>query len=350
MKKYYSASLCIILAFSISACAYTPKINSPRGIASLEYIDLGGIRQLVLIRGKDISNPLVLYLHGGPGSVAIPLEHCIRDLEDHCIIAVWDQRGAGKSYRKGMTRESYAIKQYLSDASELIHILLKRFNKKKIYLIGHSWGSILGVLTARDHPDLLYAYIGIGQVVNMADNERLSYQYTLSKATEEKNEKAVKDLKGIAPPYLDDAGRLNIEHLYRERQWLDKLGGVTCDRSKGNALMIRNFLKSTEYTLPELLGTVEAGMRRSCSYTWNEMLGIDFIKQAPRLDVPVYFFIGRCDYNTPFELSYRYYQGLEAPKGKHFVWFEQSGHILILEEYEKFKTEMLRVISETQER
>jgi len=148
----------LLLAPFILSCASTPPIRGadskrlPGSVSEIVKIKLGGVDQWILLRGQDIANPVALYLHGGPGGALMPLvRHYTGELERHAIMAVWDQRGAGKSYSKKIPIESMKISQYLSDAHELVAYLKKRFNKKKIFLIGHSWGSILGMKLIQRH-------------------------------------------------------------------------------------------------------------------------------------------------------------------------------------------------------
>jgi pimeloyl-ACP methyl ester carboxylesterase len=324
-----------------ACCASTPPIDTPRGIAVLEQITLGGLKQWVLIRGDDTEKPLLLFLHGGPGMPAIPFEHEMRELEESFIVVIWDQRGAGKSYSDNIPKESMNIRQFVADTYELIQMLLKRFHKERLYLIGHSCGSILGVLTVQQHPELIYAYIGIGQIADMVENERLSYEFVLNKALESKNEAAITELRKIQPPYRD-----KIDDLMIQRKWLGKFGGVVFEEVNYNKL-IAIVKEAPEYTVGDLL-KIEPGSLFSTKCLWDELLSINFFKQAAKLDVPVYFFLGRHDYNTPFVLAEEYFAKLVANKGKQIIWFEDSAHIPILEEREKFINILtLKVLPET---
>ena len=143
------------------------RIQTTRGVESLERVTLGGIPQWILVRGWDRHNPILLFLHGGPGfpETAVARLFSAR-LEKHFTVVHWDQRGAGKSYQFGEDRSSWTIQDYDDDTRALIELLLRRFGKERLFLVGHSWGTVLGMRTARDHPELLHAFVGIGQVVN----------------------------------------------------------------------------------------------------------------------------------------------------------------------------------------
>ncbi|MFW9923722.1 MAG: alpha/beta fold hydrolase [Candidatus Thorarchaeota archaeon] len=177
----------------------TPKINidkdkdSSKSIASLEKITINGLKHWVLIRGHNLENPLLLFLHGGPGSPEMGFAHKYeRNLEKHFIFVNWDQRGAGKTFSFRTPKESMNVEQFISDGHQLISYLLERFKKKKIVLVGHSWGSELGTLLVQRYPELFYTYIGIGQVVNTEINEQLSFEFTIREAERTKNKKALR--------------------------------------------------------------------------------------------------------------------------------------------------------------
>lgn len=204
-KRIFVLMVFIGLSLSVSLFAHVQD-ESKTGIDALEEITLGDVKQWILIRGEDVSNPILLFLHGGPGFPEMPFTHIDSPrLEEHFIVVNWDQRGAGKSYNPEITEETMNIEQFLSDTYELIRILRQRFSKDKIFLIGHSWGSILGLYTAYRHPDYLHAYIGMGQVVDMREAEMISYRYTVEKAREAEDGEAIKMLKTIGqPPYEGD--------------------------------------------------------------------------------------------------------------------------------------------------
>ena len=181
-----------ILALSplvLGCVATTPAFRDemgrilPASVARMEYVELGGSRQWICVRGESVDKPLLLILHGGPGTPEVlPFRRYDAGLEKDFIVVNWDQRGSGKSYSPSMTADSMTIEQILSDAHELVGYLKESFGKEKIYLLGHSWGTILGALLASRYPEDFHAYIGMGQWVSMGDNERLCYEFTRSEA------------------------------------------------------------------------------------------------------------------------------------------------------------------------
>jgi pimeloyl-ACP methyl ester carboxylesterase len=326
----------------ISSCAArTPAIKSPNSIAVLEKVTLGGVEQWILIRGYDKSNPVLLFVHGGPGSAEMPIEHIFGgELEKHFVVVQWDQRGAGKSFHSNIPKGSMNVGQFVSDAHQLVEYLQKRFGVKKIYLIGHSWGSLLGILTVSKYPESFYAYIGMGQVVDMQQNEAISYQFVMDEAHKRKDQKAINDLEQIGPPPYKNIAGLGIQ-----RKYLNKFGGVAYD-PKNSQNMYKRVLQSPEYTFFDYFKYLY-GTLYSIDNMWDEVLTYNLFKQVPRVEVPVYFFEGRHDYNTPWTLVEQYYKLLDAPKGKTLIWFDNSAHSPVFEETEKFNQAMVRVRDET---
>ncbi|RJP24501.1 MAG: alpha/beta hydrolase [Candidatus Abyssobacteria bacterium SURF_5] len=351
--KYFIApllSLCVIVlcslllyrAFLQHKVREETRIQTPNGIDSLEEVVLGGVKQWILIRGMDTANPVLLHLHGGPGSADICIaRHFDGELPRHFIVAHWDQRGAGKSYSRRIPVDSMNRTQFVSDVRELSEMLRERFHVPKIYLVGHSWGSEIGVLTAARHPELFYAFVGVGQVVEKGEQEEISYRFVMDMARKSADENALKELEGIGPPPYDSHSELGIQ-----RKWLDRFGGVSHNKSLTFANFVKIGLTSPDYSLLDGLRFFRGG-EFSAKSMWAERINCNLFEEAPRIEVPVYFFVGRYDYNTPFELAERYYQQLDAPQGKQLVWFENSGHMIPYEEPEKYCAELLRVLKET---
>jgi len=169
------------LSLALALPGRTPRIRrggptDRDGIAALEKVTLGDAEQSVLIRSENTDNPILLFLHGGPGTSELTLNRRnTRVLERSFTVVNWDQRGAGKSYRAGRDRSRMHISQFVADAVDLSIHLAHRFGREKVTLVGHSWGSVIGMLAVSRRPDLFDAYVGIGQVSNAAEGERISY-------------------------------------------------------------------------------------------------------------------------------------------------------------------------------
>ncbi len=334
--------IAVLLLFSFYAgyqryqAAQAFRIDTPEGIQSLEQVTLGGVEQWISIRGHDRNNPVLLFLHGGPGSPETPVvRHFNSALEEYFVVVNWDQRGAGKSYNPDIPVESMTIEQFVSDTLELTHLLRKRFNQEKIYLMGHSWGTIIGTPAVQQQPELYHAFIGVGQAVSFKEGEKISYNFTLDEAYRLGDEKAIQQLEEIGPPpYLGDdfLNRIGVQ-----RTWLQKFGGVDYTErnpTRADIKYVWLFLTAPEYSLRDTVNMLQGG-QFSIRALWEELHQFNFLEEIPRLEVPVYFLMGRHDYITVFELVEEYYEMLEAPH-KELIWFDNSAHSPIFEEPERF--------------
>lgn len=331
-----SILLLVIIFLLFLSRSYTPKIKGSNSVASLEEIDLGGIKQTILIRSQDTSNPILLFLHGGPGSPLMPFAHVAdRELEEKFIVVHWDQRGAGKSYTKNTKPADLTIEQYLSDTYELINYLRNRFGKEKVFLLGHSWGTYLGIMTAYRHPELLHAYIGIGQVINMPIGETISYNFVMKKARTANNQKAIRDLEGIGLPPYD-----NYQELLTERNWLTSYRGMIHNRSLFRT--ITDALLSPEYSIWDHFNEFK-GRDFSLSCVWGDFQKVSIQDTIATLKIPIYFLEGRYDYCVPSVLVEEYVDKLDAPR-KEIIWFEKSAHMINIEETSLYQDVLINKI------
>jgi proline iminopeptidase len=212
--KYVGATILCLVVVTVSWALLYRKylqhkvfeeraITSPNGIESLEAVRIGGIDQWIEVRGQNAKNPILLFIHGGPGIAFIPMSSAFQDpWEKYFTVVQWDQRGAGKTYESNsreLQRQTMNVPQMEQDAVDVANYLRTRFERDKIFVVGHSWGSLLGLWLAHEHPELIYAFVGTGQAVSMPQNEAVGYQLTLQAAHDRHNEQAIKDLEGIAP-------------------------------------------------------------------------------------------------------------------------------------------------------
>jgi len=316
-------------------------------IASLEKVILGGVEQWVLLRGEDKQKPVLLILHGGPGVAEMLMyREYLSELEKHFVVVNWDQQGAGKSYNNKIPVECMNVEHFVSNTIELTEWLKKRFNQNKIYLLGHSWGSILGIKAIQKQPESYSAYIGVGQFVNFIEGERISYDFALKTAKEKNIAQAVKELENIGrPPYKND---IKLVKTQIERKWITMFGANTYGKT-GYSFLIPILLNGREYTISEKMGFF-MGINFSLNLIWSHLTNVDFFIQAKELNVPVYFCAGRHDYTVPSILAERYFLELKAPK-KDWIWFENSAHNPHFEEPEKFVDYLINtVLKETYSR
>jgi len=326
-------------------------------LVTLEKVSLGGINQWISIRAKNVMNPILLYLHGGPGTPVMPLFRYFQaPLEDYFVVVQWEQRGAGKSFSWKIPKESMTIEQFISDLHDLIKLLCTRFHKQKIYLMGHSWGSILGIKTVQKYPKLFYAYIGVGQANNTVETEKIMYQFVLKKSIEIDDKKSIRMLKKIGPPFkgmhppYDNFYKGGYISKMRVYGLAARYGGLIYNVS-GYRSFIKYFLKylpilRPEYTLLDLIRIMQ-GNFFSTRIMMKELLIINLSEQVPEIKVPIYFLMGRHDYNWSTECAKKYFDLLKAPK-KEFIWFEKSAHAPNGEEPEKFNKIIIeKVLPET---
>jgi len=318
--------------------SFTPAITGENAVASLETVRLGGVDQWILIRGHDVGNPVLIFLHGGPGSPGIPYaRYAMGGLERHFTVVTWDQRGCGKSYYPGFDASTITMGRMLADTRELIQKMRQRFGKEKVYLMGISWGSILGAYTARDHPELLHAFIGIGQPVNMERAVQIAHQAALDEATARNNQEAIDSLSvmQIDPVDWNELGELSY--------WLELFGFGDLHDLSLYPVVIDSMRAAPEYTTQNLANddAWRAMYDRSpllSDETW--LYTLDLFNQLPRLEVPVYFMAGRYDYKTPSSLVAEYENALQAP-AKEVYFFERSAHMPLIEQRAAFQTAMI---------
>src|SRR6266436_4964576 len=301
-------------------------------VNSLEKLRIGGIDQWVLFRGSSDANPILLFLHGGPGMPVFPFAHQIKGhskLEDYFTVVYWEQRGTGKSYSPRIPVSSMKIGQFVDDAIELTHLLVRRFGKSRVSVLGHSWGTIIGTLAIQRAPDLFQAYVGMGQIVDMMQGEHLSYEWVRERARQSGNKKALRELSKIGPPPHDH------KKIIIERKWVSRFGGNRRKNPHSFMTVLVEILRTKEYTWVDVV-RIAANPLFSLKHLLSEMYTVNFFAQAPRLEIPVFFLEGRFDYTTPSEVTTRYYHELDAPRGKELICFDDSAHFPFLEEPAKF--------------
>ena len=316
--------------------ANIPKENS---ISELKVITLGGIQQWMTIRGENKRLPVLLFLHGGPGTSQMAfISDYQKELEAHFVVVNWDQRGSGLSYTKEVTKESMTINQLLADTIELTNYLREKFQQDKIYVIGYSWGSILGLLAIHDRPELYHHYIGVSQVIGMGRVEKISYHLLLEKAKKHKHQKAVNELTNIGkPPWRN----IKYDRTYRRYLEIFKRGISFDGKLMGN--LVKKFLASSEYTLLDTIRFLK-GQRFSTTCLKDEMRRLDLSEKILHVDVPFTLLMGRYDLITPPYVTKDWFDSVQA-KVKKWVWFEHSAHSPLFEENQKF---IELVLTETQ--
>jgi pimeloyl-ACP methyl ester carboxylesterase len=280
-----------------------------------EAIDIGGIKQWISIKTTDSKNPVLLFLHGGPGNSAMSYANKFTsELQRHFIVVQWDQRESGKTAKLNSSPEPLTVSLMESDAVEVINYLRKRFSCKKVYLVGHSWGGFLGLKLAADHPELIEAYFAVSPMVHQTESERLSIEWLKAKATENKNAVELKELANVAIPFK------TWEDLYYHRKWLAITMG----------------------TKPASRDFVEIWAKKQLSL-FLEASKFNFFTEVSEIKCPVYFLVGKRDYQTYFKLTEDFYKMVKAEK-KDLFWFTDSAHNPNLTEPAKFQEIIISVL------
>lgn len=321
------------------------SIVSPNGIQESYAVTIGNIKQQVYVRGQNKENPIILFVHGGPASPMSPVMWMFqRPIEEYFTVVNYDQRAAGKTYAINDTvnlGKTIHIDQYVKDVIELAEYIEKKYKKKKVILMGHSWGTVVCMNAALKRPDLFYSYVGIGQIINTKDNERLSVEYAMKEATRLKNDTAIKELKSIAP--YPGNQPLTRERIIIARKWPQYYGGLTAFRNDSRYYFQAPLLFS-EYSEKDL-NALGAGSLFTLKRLLPEFLNVDFkgIKSFP---IPVFMFMGRHDYTTPSEPADTWLRNVEAP-AKKGIWFENSAHLIPWEEPGKMLVTLLNDVLPT---
>jgi pimeloyl-ACP methyl ester carboxylesterase len=308
-------------------------ISSPKGIDERSYVTIGGIEQWVTIRGEDRSNPVLLFLHGGPGDVTNPWSFALfAPWEKHFTVAQWDQRGAGRTLRKSgpAVASTITVDRMVQDGIELTEYLRKHLGKEKIIIVAHSFGSILGVRMARARPELFYAYVGTGQVADATKNYSVTYEELLKKAKAKGDQRAVEELTHVgAPPYNSGEG-------YRVQwKWANAFEGanIFLYGTIGLALVAPGYsvhdindtgdgeMLSAEHLVPQTKSITPAD------------LGLEFT-------IPVFVFQGEEDFTTATALARHYVESIKAPR-KEFVSISGGGHFAVFMRSDQFLQELV---------
>jgi pimeloyl-ACP methyl ester carboxylesterase len=300
-------------------------------ISEKTFVDINGMKQGMFIRSRDVTNPVLLYLHGGTPDYFLTKKYPT-GLEDHFTIVWWEQRGAGLSYSPNIPRETITLEQMISDTIAMTNYLRQRFGKEKIYLMGHSGGTFVGILAAARAPELYHAYIGVAQMSNQLQSEKLAYDYMLQQFKEQGNTDMVRKLEA-APVTV--TGGTPYSYLLLRDVAMHSLGiGTTHDmKSVGRDIFLES-LQFPEYTLLEKINLWRGKASSGVSSLWDTVITTDLSEKLPEIQVPVYFLHGIYDYTCSYTEAKAYFETLHAPL-KGFYTFDQSAHSPLFEEPDK---------------
>jgi pimeloyl-ACP methyl ester carboxylesterase len=330
-------TICILILAGV-LLAYSPGKVKPLlddrqkplegSISEKVFIDINGVRQGMFIKGKNVGNPVLLYLHGGMPDYFLT-EKYPTGLENYFTVVWWEQRGSGLSFSKAIPPETMTSEQMISDTQEITNYLRKRFGKEKIYIMGHSGGTFIGIQTAALYPDLYVAYLGVAQISNQLQSEKLAYDFMLEQFRDKGDLKMVRKLE--ACPVTLANGTLPAYNSIRDVA-MHSLGiGTTHDMKSVISGIFLPSLKCKEYTFAEKVNMWVGKSHAGISIVWADIMATDLSEKVNELKIPVYFFEGIYDYTCSYTEAKNYFEKLKAPV-KGFYTFRNSAHSPIFEE------------------
>lgn len=309
---------------------------APRGIAEMATVRLGGADQTVMIRAADPDKPVMLYLSGGPGQSDLAYARVLLEpLTADFVVAVWDQRGSGRSYEALDPTSSLTLEQAVADTVDLTEYLRNRFSEQKIYLLGESWGTTLGVLTVQDRPDLFHAYIGSGQMVSQRQTDRIIWRDLLAYADRTGNGDLYDQILTLGePPYRDTPWANSVVMGYYpllETPYTPPAAYM----DRGNASGVGPYgVLASEYAFIEKVNVIR-GLVDMFSLMYPQLQRIDFRTDVTALEVPVYVLDGAHELAGRRDLAHEWFEGLTAPH-KELITYEDAGHAVVFEEADAF--------------
>lgn len=306
---------------------WTPNIKGENSVSELKEVLINGTDLTVMIRGKNRNNPVIIFVHGGPGCSEIPYVRKYQDkLEENFTIVHYDQRGSGKSYHFFEDYSNITADMHVKDLLSLTDYVTKVFKQEKVLLIGHSYGTYIGMLAAQAAPDKFYAYIGIGQVSDATASELDSLEFVLTEAKKANHTKDIKRLETLRDS-IKNGEELTPRNLVRKYGGASRLIDENKDYYSG-------FLFNPEYNLLDVIRYLR-GISSTQEKLLEEKRKRNIVSQITRLEIPAYFVMGKYDYMTSTKAAKIYFEALEAPF-KQFVTFDRSAHYPQFEEEERF--------------
>jgi pimeloyl-ACP methyl ester carboxylesterase len=324
-------------------------------ISEKNFVDIGGVKQGMFMRGRNVNNPVLLFVHGGP---CFP-EYFLFDqyptgIEDHFTVCYWEQRGGGLSYSPDVPLESMTLEQLVSDTIEVTNHLRDRFDQDKIYLMAHSGGTAFAIQAASEAPELYNAYIGISQITQQSESEKLAYQYLVKQYSASGNSKMLKKLGEFPVMESSSAAFLFFKSLVRD-QAMHELGvGTMRTMTSVFKDVFIPAMTCKAYTPREKMNiwVSKASFIRKTTLI-DQLFATDLTMEVPELEIPVYFFSGAYDFTVNHDLSKAYLEELQAPV-KGFYTFDESAHSPIFEEPAKVREilveDVLRGVSNLSDR
>jgi pimeloyl-ACP methyl ester carboxylesterase len=329
------AVLVVVIARPASTAAVLG--DGGEGIAEIATVPIGGHEQTMLIRGRDVDNPILLYLAGGPGGTDLGAIRQDVSLEEDFVVVAWDQRGAGKSYAALDPVDTFTLEQLVADTIEVTDYLRNRFAEERIYLVGQSWGSTLGALAVQQRPELFHAFVGVGQMVSQRASDVMFWEDTLAWAEASGNAGLVETLRDTGPPPYEKINDYEpivaYEHswnAYPELDMSNEMPGI---------------LFVPEYTFMDRVNAFR-GFFDTAAVLYPQLQGLDFRADIPALAVPYYMVLGEHEARGRAVPAEEWFALVDAPH-KEMVTFEGAGHRAHFDRPGEFADLMEQVLADT---
>jgi pimeloyl-ACP methyl ester carboxylesterase len=329
----------VVLCTLILGCnaSLTETTSALVPIRRCEYLSVDGAELFLMTRATDRRAPTLLWLHGGPGGAERPLLRYFNGaLENHFVVAYWDQRGAGRSFDPQADPRNLTVERHLADLDVIVDHLRQTLGRDKIVLMGHSWGAALALLYAHANPDKVSAFIGVAPLVSTRAAQQSQYDFVLAEAARRNDDDTLVRLREIGPPPHKTATRvLAMERL------AERYGGVFHKEPNRIWIIVYGILRGlvTPWEIPRLIRANSVSLEAMN----EELLGLDLARSAPSVDVPVFFFLGRHDRHTEATVAANYVEALRAPV-KRLIWFENSAHNVPFEEPDLFNANVVSTL------
>ncbi|MFJ6209689.1 alpha/beta hydrolase [Lysinibacillus sp. NPDC092081] len=325
--KYTGIITFVLLITALLFPTWTSHIKGNNSVSALEQVKINGSNHEVMIRGKDKDNPVIIFVHGGPGCSEIPYASKYQDLlENNFTVVNYDQRASGKSYHFFEDYSNLSSDLLVDDLLALTDYISDRLGKEKVILIGHSYGTYIATQAASKAPEKYTAYVGIGQMSDQVGSEIDALNYVIQQAENAGNKDDVLYLQGLTEQVEND-------EMFIPRSYIAKYGGASrlIDNPDGNSI---GMLFSREYNLLDVI-RYNYGLSYSLKTLLEEVMKKPLPTKVKKLELPCYFVMGKYDYQTSSNQARKYFDMIEADK-KEFIAFEQSAHYPQFEEKEKF--------------
>lgn len=321
-------------------------LRTPNKIEKQEFRMIHGIPQFLYHRGEDQDNPVILYLHGGPGEPASISSYLFqREWEKDFTIVHWDQRLSGKTYLVNQNQvdklsSTITVHQLIEDTKEIVEYLKEKYHREKIIILGHSWGSVLGTLFIRKYPQLVAAYVGVGQVVSMKKNEELGYQKTVEEVGRHYNPKDLAILESLLPYPPETFDQHTIQKIMKLRslqQKYDLASRITLKLCWQTLTTPVYHLRDLRYVASDVISLQQ--------HIMETMIHFDLFEESPHYDVPVIYLLGDHDWQTPYVIAQSYFDSIEAPS-KQLILIPGAGHATMMDQPQAFTRALKKVLKD----